>query len=55
LAPVAGFISDNWGIEGALLLSAVIMLMLGVFSIAGDRNEDEGEPSEPLCAQKLLT
>ena len=39
-APIAGFIADNWGIEGALLLSAVIMLMLGFFSIAGDRKED---------------
>ena len=39
LAPVAGFIADKWGIEGALLLSAVIMLMLGIFSFIGDRKE----------------
>jgi dipeptide/tripeptide permease len=39
MAPVAGFIADKWGIEGALLLSAVIMLMLGFFSLAGDRKE----------------
>lgn len=39
LAPVAGFIADKWGIEGALLLSAVIMLMLGIFSFVGDRKE----------------
>lgn len=37
LAPVAGFIADKWGIEGALLLSSVIMLMLGIFSLLGDR------------------
>jgi predicted MFS family arabinose efflux permease len=37
MAPVAGFIADKWGIEGALLLSAVIMLLLGIFSMAGDR------------------
>jgi MFS family permease len=39
MAPVAGFIADKWGIEGALLLSAVIMLLLGIFSMAGDRKE----------------
>ncbi len=38
-APAAGFIADKWGIEGALLLSAVIMLMLGIFSLTGDRKE----------------
>ena len=47
-APLAGFIADKWGIEGALLLSAVIMLMLGFFSIAGDRKEVEGKPSATL-------
>lgn len=40
-APIAGFIADNWGIEGALLLSAVIMLMLGFFSIANDRKSKD--------------
>jgi len=47
-APVAGFIADNWGIEGALLLSAVIMLALGFFSLAGDREKDERKPSATL-------
>ena len=39
LAPVAGFIADKWGIEGALLLSSVIMLILGIFSLLGDRKD----------------
>ncbi len=47
-APVAGFIADKWGIEGTLLLSAVIMLALGIFSIAGDREKDERKPSATL-------
>lgn len=39
MAPAAGFIADKWGIEGALMVSAVLMLMLGIFSIAGDKKE----------------
>jgi len=44
-APAAGFIADKWGIEGALLLSAVIMLALGFFSLAGDRKKGKNQNS----------
>jgi MFS family permease len=39
LAPAAGYLADRYGIQASMLLVAGILLALGLFSLAGRRNE----------------
>ena len=37
LAPVAGYLADNYGIQSSLMLLSVIMLVLGIYSVLSNR------------------
>ncbi|PKL39026.1 MAG: MFS transporter [Spirochaetae bacterium HGW-Spirochaetae-1] len=39
IAPVAGFMADRWGIESSLMLLAILLLILWVYSVAGRKEK----------------
>ena len=38
MAPIAGYLADNYGIESSLLFLSIIMLMLGIYSLRSDKS-----------------
>ncbi|HQO01186.1 MAG TPA: MFS transporter [Spirochaetota bacterium] len=42
IAPVAGYLADNFGIQASLLLLSIIMLALGLFSLNGSKKQVSG-------------